>query len=497
ARVRAKAASAVVSAAPNVNNIDEESQGRTLVSPRHRRGPAGLPRSRPGNYAGQHRAGEALNAAGHGYGYKKRFRGECFRCLQPGHRKAECRDPLWCTACKLVGHLARQCPSKRRTASGSGNMGSRGLSSLGAARSGDRPGEAHRRPLEDFAVITSSPAMGEMTGMLRATAMVITAHAGFAHLSNVAIGRALVEDLHLRPEVVARDLARDAGVFTFQGVPFTLSPWTPTQDGTHYQWKYYCRLAVEKLPLQAWNVRALQELPPGKCLVDCIEEQSESLHNAEFCFVWVWAFNPDRLPRVLYTDIVDTIAEPRARHGQLVGHPRDDGREGPKFRVLVHLDTTKDFSPLEPLSPVSVAFGLPSGSLEDFRPWPVVERFSYTKHLVNGIEPPPPPRASVHSRLGAGRRDEDADRGGDGRGSSRRRFRSWREALLRGRDYNARADEAVAPTRSRATTPVKQTTVKIARMSRCGADTEMPLVTVVGPSCELTLGPPRSSSGTS
>lgn len=175
--------------------------------------------------------------------------------------------------------------------------------------------------------------MGEMTRMLRAMAMVITAHGGFAHLSNVAIGRALAQDLHLRPELVAvsrfgqgdllarfaepwqRDLARDAGVFTCQGVPFTLSPWTPTQDGTHCQWKYYCRLAVEKLPLQAWNMRALQELLHGKCLVDCIEEQSESLHNAEFCYVWVWAFNPDRLPRVLYTDIVDTIAEPRARHG--------------------------------------------------------------------------------------------------------------------------------------------------------------------------------------
>lgn len=330
-------------------------------------------------------------------------------------------------------------------------MGSRGLSLLGAACSGDHPGEAHRKPLEDFAVITSSPAMGEMTKMLRATAMVITAHGGFAHLSNVAIGRALAQDLHLRPEVVAvsrfgqgdlmarfakpwqRDLARDAGVFTCQGAPFTLSPWTPTQDGTHCQWKYYCRLAVEKLPLQAWNMRALQELLRGKCLVDCIEEQSESLHNTEFCYIWVWAFNPDRLPRVLYTDIVDTIAEPRARHGQPVGHPRDDGRDGPKFRVLVHLDTTKDFSPLEPLSPVSVASGLPSGSSEDFRPWPVVERFSYTKHLMDSIEPPPPFRASVHSRLGARRHDEDADCGGDGRGLSPCQFRSWREALRRSR----------------------------------------------------------------
>ncbi|KAK1650607.1 hypothetical protein QYE76_068412 [Lolium multiflorum] len=53
--------------------------------------------------------------------HKKRLRGECFKCLSPGHHVSDCRDPVRCRSCRRSGHIAKVCragPSPCRSASG-------------------------------------------------------------------------------------------------------------------------------------------------------------------------------------------------------------------------------------------------------------------------------------------------------------------------------------------------------------------------------------------
>ncbi|KAK1693973.1 hypothetical protein QYE76_010670 [Lolium multiflorum] len=41
--------------------------------------------------------------------HKKRVRGECFKCLSPGHHVSDCRDPVRCRSCRRSGHIAKEC----------------------------------------------------------------------------------------------------------------------------------------------------------------------------------------------------------------------------------------------------------------------------------------------------------------------------------------------------------------------------------------------------
>jgi hypothetical protein len=48
-----------------------------------------------------------------------------------------------------------------------------------------------------------------------------------------------------------RDMAMDKRSFTVRGRVFVLRPWFPAARGVHRVWRWYCRVALDNLPLEA------------------------------------------------------------------------------------------------------------------------------------------------------------------------------------------------------------------------------------------------------
>lgn len=95
--------------------VDQDcSEWQSVVSRRRRRAPPVPPSDKPRN--GRLRSpAELLLAEQRRAAYLRRFRGKCLRCLAPGHRASQCRDPVRCSACWRWGHHSRssRCPARK------------------------------------------------------------------------------------------------------------------------------------------------------------------------------------------------------------------------------------------------------------------------------------------------------------------------------------------------------------------------------------------------
>ncbi|KAI4978206.1 hypothetical protein ZWY2020_014760 [Hordeum vulgare] len=80
-------------------------------------------------------------------------------------------------------------------------------------------------------------------------------------------------------------------------VKFQLQSWFPPSSDSRVWW-FYCRVAIERLPLGAW----------------------------------AW----------------DNVQEVRSKELLPEGRPTEQGKERPHLPVLIHLDVVKDFTPLSP-----------------------------------------------------------------------------------------------------------------------------------------------------
>lgn len=122
--------------------------------------------------------------------------------------------------------------------------------------------------------------------------------------------------------------------------------------------------------------------------LDRIERQSSSLSNTSCLFAWVWAWSPDDIPTASDYSILDRPPEVRGRPTLPEGCPREEGQQGPQFRVLIHLDETRDYTPLDDRQ---VANG---------DQWPHPERFRWFRATEDGQPGPgrrpasPPPQAT-------------------------------------------------------------------------------------------------------
>lgn len=132
-----------------------------------------------------------------------------------------------------------------------------------------RPGEASQRPGAGTTFTISTHAMEDATRTLRASAVLVTMSEVRQDINPQLLAKALERDLNIpwdqmhvskhHPEDFLvrfgharhRDIAVDAGVATCQGVAPTLSPWSPTTRGHQRISRFYCRLAIEGIPIQA------------------------------------------------------------------------------------------------------------------------------------------------------------------------------------------------------------------------------------------------------
>ncbi|KAM0857821.1 hypothetical protein ACQ4PT_048230 [Festuca glaucescens] len=267
-----------------------------------------------------------------------------------------------------------------------------------------RPGDAERRPGRGTTFSFCSQAAEETVRLLRFSTVLVTMSEARSDINPQMVAKALERELHIpfdqmhvskhfpEPFLVRfvntthRDTALAAGVASCRGVALLLAAWTPAVGGHQRVWRYYCRLAIERVPLQCWNKEDVQDAVGRSCVIDRLERQSLSFTNTACVYAWAWAWNPDCIPTS--NDY--------------------SGQQGPLFPVLIHLDTTKDFAPL------------PEGSSAS---WPHNERFRYEL----GVEDNAPAagaarrRSGVHDRLRHDRRDDDDEDAPRGR---RRRDRS-------------------------------------------------------------------------
>ncbi|KAI4984010.1 hypothetical protein ZWY2020_040863 [Hordeum vulgare] len=153
------------------------------------------------------------------------------------------------------------------------------------------PREALRRPASSSCKVVGTPAMEAEAHRLRSSALVQTAVGHFSGISVDLVARAVERELQFPASdfVVApffpedflltmfqpaqRDMALERRSISVAGVMFKLRPWLPPA-GTSRIWRYYCRVAIEKLPLTAWDWDSIKEVLGKDCELDLIERQS-------------------------------------------------------------------------------------------------------------------------------------------------------------------------------------------------------------------------------
>ncbi|KAE8776979.1 hypothetical protein D1007_50341 [Hordeum vulgare] len=247
--------------------------------------------------------------------FKKRFGNVCFRRLGSRHKSFQCRDPLTCYSCKRPGHLERGCPERLRrksTASSCqvepvpkpispaapsvtpsqsppsaaarpaavGAVPAVSAAAVGAPATGPVtpawrkaamayvPVEALPRTASSSCKVVGTPAMEAEAHRLRSSALVLMSVRHFSGISAESVARVVERELRLPasdfvvspffPEdflltlfqPVQRDMALERRSISVAGVMFKLRPWLPPA-GTSRIWRYYCRVAIEKLPLTA------------------------------------------------------------------------------------------------------------------------------------------------------------------------------------------------------------------------------------------------------
>ncbi|KAK1606771.1 hypothetical protein QYE76_030444 [Lolium multiflorum] len=385
--------------------------------------------------------------------HKKRVRGECFKCLSPGHHVSDCRDPVRCRSCRRSGHIAKECragPTPCRTTA----ERLRPPSSTAAPPPrpmAARPGEAHRRPARSTAVIICTPETESAAQLLHSKALVLTASERRNDLTIDLVARAIARDCNipaerfqvskLRPGCFLarfdmswhRDQAMDAGVVSCRGIAFTMAPWQQASiRATHRVWRFYCRVAVEGVALNFWTKEVMQDVLGSSVKVDVLEYRSEALDDAQVCYVWCWACNPDDIPRACDASFLTRLgAAPPMRCSLPDGTPREEGYEDTREPLLIHLDKTKDFAPAERHTPSSRASGIPSPEVALLDAHVPTERFDWKLGVEDASPRARRDAPDMQARLGPRRRDDRDDDDDDlpGRGGCRPR-RPWRDALL-------------------------------------------------------------------
>lgn len=147
-------------------------------------------------------------------------------------------------------------------------------------------------------------------------------------------------------ELHQRGLVLEQRVIKVAEVKFKIMPWFPPSTGVHRIWRYYCRVVVDRLPLNAWDREKVVRLLGDDCVLDHIEQQSVTRANCSALFAWAWTWNPDKIPRASDFNILQRPDGARPRDSVPEGTPLEEGLEGLCYPVLIHLDVVKDYTPI-------------------------------------------------------------------------------------------------------------------------------------------------------
>ncbi|XBJ13865.1 hypothetical protein VPH35_005980 [Triticum aestivum] len=364
----------------------------TVVSRRRRRAPPVLSSTATSNGRLRSHA-KRLLAEQRRAAYLRRFCGKCLRCLAPGHRASQCRDPVRCSACWRWGHRSRssRCPARkppspppcpppppppppcpppppppvppRHPPLAAPPPPARAAINprRSPAAMAYRLGDPSRRPAPGATFSVCSQAIEDAARHLRGTAVVVTLSEPRQDINPQLVAKAIEHDLaipwdqmhvsrHHPEDFLIRfaqprhqTVAVDAGVATCRGIALSIAPWRPAAGGNKRAWRFYCRIALENLPVQAWRREVVQDVVGLACWVDRLERQTSSLSNTAAAYAWVWAWSPDDIPLGSGHSFLDRA--PDGRSALPEGTPWEEALHGPQFPVIIHLDTIKDYTP--------------------------------------------------------------------------------------------------------------------------------------------------------
>jgi hypothetical protein len=225
------------------------------------------------------------------------------------------------------------------------------------------PGYPSRRAMEEFSSSTSTPAMEATAYEMRRTHLTILISDSKTNISTGSVAKAIQDelgfpwaDIHVFAtfpdeflvgfkEPWQCDKAYERRSIQLWRGNMVFKSWSPTTRGRPETWRFYCRVAMESAPLNAWDDwDTIRSILGGDCKLDHIERCSMTRDNTAALFAWVWTMDPDNIPRVKSLSILGRLLAQRM--GLPEGAPLDEGIDSTCFRILIHLDIVKGYRPI-------------------------------------------------------------------------------------------------------------------------------------------------------
>ncbi|KAG2619724.1 hypothetical protein PVAP13_3NG131801 [Panicum virgatum] len=253
-------------------------------------------------------------------------------CLgkSPGHCAADCRDPVKCFNCGRLGHKAWHCASARKAApprrsSPPPRLDDSNFPPL-VSTSMVLPGDARERPLEAYAVASTTRDMERELERLSTNAVVAWLGRDRPEVGTDVVARAFCSQFAVRPEdiTVARHFPedffitfahrhhRDAAVerrdFPYGNLDFRIRQWQLPTHGDNTDLKYHVRLCLEGIPLHAWNESIAKRVVASSCDLHYVEEQSLRREDTRAFNLWSWTANPSFIPKVTWLSLTGRTA---------------------------------------------------------------------------------------------------------------------------------------------------------------------------------------------
>ncbi|KAM0855332.1 hypothetical protein ACQ4PT_049843 [Festuca glaucescens] len=226
------------------------------------------------------------------------------------------------------------------------------------------PGHPSNRPDEVFSLSISTAAMERAATEMRRAHLAILISDPRLNISTKSIAKALQDELNFDWDDIhvsasypedflvrfthpwQRDTALELGSVPLRRGTMALTIWSPTARGRPQTWRFYCRVALENLPLNAWKDEdTVKAVLGGGCELDRIEQRSVLQDNTAALFAWVWSLDHDLIPCVKPHSILNRPVVGRVDLPE--GTPAEKGRDGTLYRILIHLDMIIDYTPID------------------------------------------------------------------------------------------------------------------------------------------------------
>ncbi|KAK1650861.1 hypothetical protein QYE76_068666 [Lolium multiflorum] len=168
------------------------------------------------------------------------------------------------------------------------------------------PGHPSNRPDEVFSISISMPAMERAATEMRRTHLTIIIPGPRLNISTRSLAKALQDELNFDWEDIQvsasypydflvrfthpwqRDTALELGSVPLRRGKMALTTWSPTARGWPQTWRFYCRVALENLPLNTWEDEdTVKAVLDGGCELNRIEQRSVLQDNTAALFTWV------------------------------------------------------------------------------------------------------------------------------------------------------------------------------------------------------------------